>query len=57
MVAAWAVDRLARSLTDLLSTPDTLKAANVDLFLYQQAVDVELQSPGQHPRPVTAPVA
>jgi DNA invertase Pin-like site-specific DNA recombinase len=39
MLACWAVDRLGRSLTDLLGVLDTLKGAKVDLFLHQQALD------------------
>jgi DNA invertase Pin-like site-specific DNA recombinase len=44
MVAAWSVDRLGRSLTDLLGALETLKGANVDLFLHQQAVDTSTPS-------------
>ena len=36
---AWAIDRLGRSLVDLLSTIENLKACNVDLYLDQQAID------------------
>jgi DNA invertase Pin-like site-specific DNA recombinase len=36
---AWAIDRLGRSLQDLLGTMQTLEAANVDLFIEQQALD------------------
>ena len=36
MVAAWSVDRLGRSLTDLLSFLTELHAKGVDLFLHQQ---------------------
>ena len=39
VVMAWAVDRLGRSLQDLIGTLEGLKAAKVDLFLHQQAVD------------------
>ena len=39
MVAVWAVDRLGRSLTDLLNTLQTLKQSKVDLFLHQQGID------------------
>lgn len=35
----WAVDRLGRSLADLISTMQELNAAHVDLFLHQQAID------------------
>lgn len=39
MVAAWAVDRLGRSLQDLLSTLGELHAKGVDLYLHQQGLD------------------
>ena len=39
MVAVWAVDRLGRSLTDLLNTLQTLKQSKVGLFLHQQGID------------------
>ena len=39
MVAAWSVDRLGRSLTDLLSILQHLKDKGVDLFLHQQGID------------------
>ena len=39
VVMAWAIDRLGRSLIDLLGTIQGLEAANVDLFLEQQAID------------------
>ena len=39
MVAAWSVDRLGRSLTDLLSILQTLRDKGVDLFLHQQGLD------------------
>lgn len=39
MVAAWAVDRLGRSLQDLLSTLGELHAKSVDLYLHQQGLD------------------
>jgi DNA invertase Pin-like site-specific DNA recombinase len=35
MVAAWSVDRLGRSLTDLLGFLTDLHAKRVDLFLHQ----------------------
>ena len=37
MVASWSVDRLGRSLTDLLSILQGLHEKGVDLFLHQQA--------------------
>jgi DNA invertase Pin-like site-specific DNA recombinase len=39
ILAAWAVDRLGRSLQDLVATLGELRAAGIDLFLHQQAVD------------------
>src|SRR4051794_1368822 len=39
MVAAWSVDRLGRSLTDLLSILQSLHDKGVDLFLHQQGLD------------------
>jgi DNA invertase Pin-like site-specific DNA recombinase len=38
-MAAWSVDRLGRSLTDLLSILQHLKDKGVDLFLHQQGID------------------
>ncbi len=39
MVAAWSVDRLGRSLTDLLGILQSLHEKGVDLFLHQQGLD------------------
>jgi DNA invertase Pin-like site-specific DNA recombinase len=39
VVMAWAMDRLGRSLFDLLDMLRLLDGANVDLFLHQQAID------------------
>jgi DNA invertase Pin-like site-specific DNA recombinase len=39
LVATWSVDRLGRSLTDLLSILQQLKDKGVDLFLHQQGLD------------------
>jgi DNA invertase Pin-like site-specific DNA recombinase len=39
LVAAWSVDRLGRSLTDLLSILQTLHEKGVGLFLHQQGLD------------------
>jgi len=39
MVASWSVDRLGRSLTDLLSILQSLHDKGVDLFLHQQGLD------------------
>jgi DNA invertase Pin-like site-specific DNA recombinase len=39
VVMAWAIDRLGRSLIDLLGTIQTLEHYGVDLYLDQQAID------------------
>src|SRR5207248_3053988 len=39
MVATWSVDRLGRSLTDLLSILQSLHDKDVGLFLHQQGLD------------------
>ena len=39
VVMAWAIDRLGRSLNDLLGTIQTLETCGVDLYLDQQALD------------------
>jgi DNA invertase Pin-like site-specific DNA recombinase len=39
VVIAWAIDRVGRSLIDLLSTIQDLEAAGVDLYLDQQNID------------------
>ena len=39
VVMVWAMDRLGRSLADLIDTLRALEAANVDLYLDQQAID------------------
>lgn len=39
VVAAWSVDRLGRSLPDLLATLGEVKAAGADLYLHQQGID------------------
>lgn len=39
LVAAWSVDRLGRSLTDLLGTLGELHASGVGLYLHQQGLD------------------
>ena len=36
---AWAIDRLGRSLIDLLGTIQELEACGVDLYLDQQSID------------------
>jgi len=42
MVAAWSVDRLGRSLMDLLAFLKELHAKGVDVFLHQQGLDTSL---------------
>jgi DNA invertase Pin-like site-specific DNA recombinase len=44
MVMAWSVDRLGRSLVDLLSTLQELHAKGVDLYLHQQGLDTSTPS-------------
>ena len=44
VLGAWAVDRLGRSLQDLVATLGEFRAAGVDLFLHQQAVDTTTPS-------------
>jgi len=39
MVAAWSVDRLGRSLPDLIGLLSDLQARGCDLFLHQQSLD------------------
>src|SRR5262245_45785276 len=39
IVMAWAIDRLGRSLIDLLGTIEHLEAVGVDLYLDQQNID------------------
>ena len=44
MVASWAVDRLGRSLQDLVGFLDELNAKKIDLFLHQQNLDTSTPS-------------
>ena len=39
MVAAWSVDRLGRSMMDLINFLDSLNRHNVNLYLHQQKLD------------------
>ena len=39
IVMAWSVDRLGRSLQDLVAFLSEIHAAGVDLFLHQQGLD------------------
>ena len=44
MIAAWSVDRLGRSLQDLIGFMNELRALGVDLYLHQQALDTSTPS-------------
>lgn len=44
IVATWSVDRLGRSLPDLVTLLGDLQARGVDLFLHQQALDTSTPS-------------
>ena len=44
LVAAWSVDRLGRSLQDLIGFLQELHGAGVDLYLHQQALDTSTPS-------------
>jgi DNA invertase Pin-like site-specific DNA recombinase len=44
MVLAWSVDRLGRSLQDLVSFLSELHALHIDLFLHQQGLDTTTPS-------------
>jgi DNA invertase Pin-like site-specific DNA recombinase len=39
LIAAWSVDRLGRSLQDLVHFLNEVRALGIDLYLHQQAVD------------------
>jgi DNA invertase Pin-like site-specific DNA recombinase len=39
MIAVWSVDRLRRSLKDLVGSLMELQAKHIDLYLHQQALD------------------
>jgi DNA invertase Pin-like site-specific DNA recombinase len=43
-LAVWSVDRLGRSLQDLLHTLSELQAAGCDLYLHRQAIDTRTPS-------------
>jgi DNA invertase Pin-like site-specific DNA recombinase len=43
-VAAWSVDRLGRSLQDLIAFLSDLQAKRVDLYLHQQSLDTSTPS-------------
>lgn len=42
--AAYAVDRLGRSLTDLVAFLNDIQASGCDLYLHQQSVDISTPS-------------
>ena len=44
VVMSWAIDRLCRSLIDLLGTIQHLEAVGVDLYLEQQNIDSKGQN-------------
>ena len=44
IVAAWSVDRLGRSLSDLVGFLSDLQSQGCDLFLHQQAIDTSTPS-------------
>ena len=44
MIAAWSVDRLGRSLQDLVGFLTDLQALGCDLYLHQQALDTSTPS-------------
>ncbi len=44
MIAAWSVDRLGRSLQDLVGFLSELRALKVDLYLHKQALDTSTPS-------------
>src|SRR5215212_6258565 len=44
VVAAWSVDRLGRSLQDLVGVLNDIRARDVDLYLYQQGLDTATPS-------------
>src|SRR5215475_8332236 len=44
MIAAWSVDRLGRSLQDLVGFLNELRSKQVDLYLHQQALDTSTPS-------------
>ena len=39
LIAAWSVDRLGRSLQDLVATLNEVHSLGIDLYLHQQAID------------------
>src|ERR1017187_1305257 len=39
LIAVWSIDRLGRSLQNLIETVNELQAVGVDLYMHQQAID------------------
>lgn len=44
LIMSWSVDRLGRSMKDLLDLLDELKAKKIDLYLHQQNIDTTTPS-------------
>ena len=44
MIASWSVDRLSRSMQDLVGFLNELQALGCDLYLHQQAIDTTTPS-------------
>lgn len=44
LIAAWSVDRLGRSLSDLVAFLGDIQAKSVDLYLHQQGLDTSTPS-------------
>lgn len=44
LIATWSVDRLGRSLRDLVETLHELQACNVQLYVHQQSIDTTTSS-------------
>jgi DNA invertase Pin-like site-specific DNA recombinase len=44
LIAVWSIDRLGRSLSDLISTVNNLHTQGVDIFFAQQAIDTTTPS-------------
>ena len=42
VILIWAIDRLGRSLTDLVATMDTINSAGADLYIHTQGIDTSL---------------
>src|SRR4029077_18507678 len=51
LVAAWSVDRIGRSLVDLVGTLQELHSKRVDLYLHQQGIDTTTMPAWRTPGP------